>query len=368
VRSCAPDAVLLIYIGFMYRYQFMITFLPTFMKRMLSGVPFVTRFENVMGADPRKTTLSARLIRKAFALVDRRGEVNYGFGTLLRDSDRLIVLSESQLALLQEIHPGCERRATLIPPPANMRVIVDDSPGIRRRGRMKMGLRDSDFVIAYLGYIYRGKGIETLLRAFQLAARGSDSMRLVIIGGAQEPGSGVPEGYVETLVGLSRDLGIADRVRWMGEYTWDREDASLYLRASDLGVLPFRDGVYLNHSSLASMMAHGLPIISTRGARLEEAFVDRENVFLCPSKSAEALASAITIVAENPELRQRLAAGSVELTREWFSWDRATERTLQVLSAGQAGRSQQACKGLEGGDLGRATRESEGNGARSASC
>jgi glycosyltransferase involved in cell wall biosynthesis len=231
-----------------------------------------------------------------------------------------------------------------------------------------MGLRDDDLVIAYLGYIYRGKGIETLLRAFQLAARGNESMRLVIIGGAQQPGSGMPEGYVETLVGLSRELGIADRVKWMGEYTWDREDASLYLRASDLGVLPFRDGVHLNHSSLTSMMAHGLPIVSTRGSRLEGAFVDRENVFLCPSESAEALASAITVVAENPELRQRLAAGSAELTREWFSWNRATERTLEVLSADQAGRPLRACKGLEETDCGGSMRGRGGDGAQSASC
>src|SRR5688572_21538066 len=88
LRQSAPDAVLLIYIGWIYHYEFMITFAPTLSKKVLPGVPFVTRFENVMGADPRFTSLLSRLIRKWMVLRDGNRDIEYCYGTLLRDSDR----------------------------------------------------------------------------------------------------------------------------------------------------------------------------------------------------------------------------------------------------------------------------------------
>jgi glycosyltransferase involved in cell wall biosynthesis len=69
----------------------------------------------------------------------------------------------------------------------------------------------------------------------------------------------------------------------------------------------------------------------TRGELLEQAFVHGQNVFLCPPESPRALAEAIVTVMDDVDLRERLRAGSVELGRQWFSWDSAVERTLQEL-------------------------------------
>lgn len=330
VRGCAPDAVLLMYIGWTYKYHFMITFAPTFVKALLPGVPFVTRFENVMGADPRHTTIFARLVRKALALGDRHGKVNYGFGTLLRDSNRIIVLSEAHRLLLSECLPGIESKITLIPPSLNMRLSSESNGAARRHGRERLGLEENHIVIAYIGYIHAGKGLDTLLRAFQLVAQPRAELRLLMIGGAIAAESGNPEGYLHELLELAGQLGMADRVKWTGEFTWDREDASLYLRAADVCVLPFRRGIHLNNSSLASVAAHGLPIIATRGDFLEDAFVHGHNVLLCPPESPQALAAAITAVVDDPRLQQRLRAGSLQLAQEWFSWERAIQRTLET--------------------------------------
>jgi glycosyltransferase involved in cell wall biosynthesis len=321
------------YIGWIYQYQFMVTFLPTFVKRVLPGVPFVTRFENVMGADPGRTSLVARTVRKLLATADRRGNVNYGFGTLLRDSDRLIILSEAHRAVVSACLPGAERWTTLIPPPANMRLSSEANGAARKAGREKLGVADDAFVVAYIGYLHQGKGLETLLAAFQQVARRRDRARLVMIGGPIAPESGNPERYATGLAELARQLGIADRVHWTGEYTWDREEASLYLRAADVCVLPFRRGVHLNNSSLASAAVHGMPFVGTRGDLLETAFVHGGNVFLCPPDAPDALAAGIEAVMEDAGLRQRLGAGSRELAREWFSWDSALERTLGALTA-----------------------------------
>src|SRR6266540_4600596 len=47
MRRCRPDVVLLLYIGWVYNHQPLITFLPTICKTILPGVPCVTQFENI---------------------------------------------------------------------------------------------------------------------------------------------------------------------------------------------------------------------------------------------------------------------------------------------------------------------------------
>jgi glycosyltransferase involved in cell wall biosynthesis len=86
--------------------------------------------------------------------------------------------------------------------------------------------------------------------------------------------------------------------------------------------------VHLNNSSCSSAVSHGLPLITTRGEILDSPFIDQENVFLCPPKNPEAMATAIETLIDNSELRQRLRLGALQLAQEWFSWERAIDRTM----------------------------------------
>ncbi len=121
---------------------------------------------------------------------------------------------------------------------------------------------------------------------------------------------------------------------WTEGYQWDSEEASLFLRATDICVLPFDYGVTLNRSSLAAAAAHGLPIITTKGERLESPFKDGENVLLCPPKDPTALASAIEALLRDERLQERLRKGAADLANQWFSWDRTVERTIHALRNG----------------------------------
>ena len=46
IKGCAPDAVFLMYIGLMYNFHPMVTFLPTLCKRLFPQMPFITRYES----------------------------------------------------------------------------------------------------------------------------------------------------------------------------------------------------------------------------------------------------------------------------------------------------------------------------------
>ena len=184
----------------------------------------------------------------------------------------------------------------------------------------------------YFGYIFPNKGLETLLRAFHLVKSRGYNARLVIAGGVPAHLYEERFSYLKELEELARTLGVGNEVVWTGQCDWDRDEASLYLHAADVCVLPFDEGVSMNNSTFAAAAAHGRPIISTRGKTLERFFLHEENVFLCPPRDPEALAVAIQTLMDRAELRARLASGALKLAEEWFSWDRAVERTLAALN------------------------------------
>ena len=138
--------------------------------------------------------------------------------------------------------------------------------------------------------------------------------------------------YIDGLYAFAKQLEIEDHLIWTGEYASDSDEASLYLRAADACVFPFKHGVTLNRSSVAAAAAHGLPIITTKGNSLESPFIDQENLLLCPPEDPNSLAIAMASLMDNDALRRRLCAGALKLAAEHFSWDKALDRTIAALS------------------------------------
>jgi glycosyltransferase involved in cell wall biosynthesis len=204
------------------------------------------------------------------------------------------------------------------------------------RGRAFLGVRDDEFVILYYGYIYPGKGIETLLQAMHGLAQDHAASRLVIAGEILEhafsdtdrPGNTT---YKNELHDLARRLGISGQIIWTGPLAPDGDDGSLCMWAADLCVLPFDRGIQLNNSTFAAAASHGLPILTTRGTFLESAFIHGENVWLCPPRDPEAMASALRLLIEEPGRRTALSKGAFALSAEQFSWDRAADRIIALI-------------------------------------
>jgi glycosyltransferase involved in cell wall biosynthesis len=335
LKECAPDVVYLMYLGWTYNRQFMVTFTPTIVKRVLPRCTFVTRFENVGGADAPTNSLASRAIRKLVATLDARGGIDYHFGTLLRDSDAIALLSGRHEQIIERHCPGVGAKCQLIPPPSNMRVVSKEARDAREQGRKALGAAPDDFVLAYIGFIYPGKGIETLLAAAKAVSRDRKQLRLAIIGGGlanlEKEYPGRPR-YVDEMHKLADELGLNGRVAWTGDFSYDTDAASILLRGADACVLPFDTGVKLNNSSFSSAAAHGLPIITTRDDLLEKQFVHGDNVYLCAPRSPDDLSTAIRALIDDGALRERLAAGSERLAQEWYAWPTAVNRTMALFN------------------------------------
>lgn len=335
LKRISPDAILLMYVGAIYDSHPMTTFLPSIAKRVLPGVRVATRFENPLSqAAPGRQPLPSRLWRRWMAHRFDATGVHYASGTLLRDSDAVIVLCRHHLALLVAQDPSVADKAWMTPPPANMEVISDPDGRLRDSGRRRLGCGSGTFLLGYLGYAYQNKGIETLLRAVALLMRRGRDLRLVILGGPiapSWPGDDRGSTYYDGVRRLGETLGIAGDVVWHGSFSSvDREIASL-VHAVDAFVLPFDNGVHLNNSSVGLLSSYGAALVTTAREHTDEQFVNGRNVMLCEPGNPSALADLIERLIDEPALLRQLRLGARALADECFSWDSAVTATLETL-------------------------------------
>jgi FkbM family methyltransferase len=339
LRESRPDVVFLLYLGWVYRFQPMITFLPTICKSVLPGVPCVTQFEAI-DTSPRPQSIWSECLRKGMELWAGHKNVHRWYGTLLRDSACVIALSSPHRDRLVHEYEDVQEKCFVIPPPPLIRFCSEEPSTVRSQTRTAIGASESDFVLIYWGFIYPGKGVETLLQAFDIVFRQDSNVRLVLVGGSLEVSmSASSSDYFRMVQQLTERLSIAERITWTGQFQWDSDTGSRYLHAGDACVLPFDFGVTLNNSSLAAASTHGLPVIGTELPEgHDEALQHGRNIYLCQPRDPEMLAEAILSLKENALMRERLRTGAIRLAQDWYQPSIVARRLLEVLNAANASR------------------------------
>jgi glycosyltransferase involved in cell wall biosynthesis len=328
-RRLRPDVLNLHFNGLIYNSNPMITFALTPLKRMLKGTRAVTLIEYPTGIKLELNYSPAGFLNRAAALAF--GTRDQEYGTLLHESDGVILLSDSHARLVKGQLELTTANWTVIPPPPLIKLAPEGLES-RQRGRAALGLTDHEFVLMYFGYLYPQKGLETLFEALSLVAVRRNVVRLIIVGGSNEvmlKQFGRPN-YAKELRDMTHRLGIEDAVIWTGYCANDTDEVSLYFRSADVCVLPFDAGVYLNNSTFTVAAMHGMPIVSTRPNQLDVGISDGENVILCPPREPQALATAIESILDDETLRLRLSRGALQLARQRLTWDKAMEQTLEI--------------------------------------
>jgi len=314
-----PDVVDIHFTGPIYDSE-MITAVPAMLRRLLPRAQIVAHLEYPAGVPIPSGSFQLRVRR----LLQLGGAVlgNCGFGSILTHCHRIIALSAVHIETIDGFVRGVCERSVLIPPAPSME-IAPQAAG--QTARKDLHLEEGEFVFGYFGYLYPGKGLETLLAAFARIAIPGRLVRLLIIGGENEVmlRETFRTGFGADLKSLAESLGIGDKVIWTG---WTTE-ASRYLRACDVAVLPFDAGVFVNNSSFGAVAAHELPIISTIG---ESVIEDRRDALLVPPRNEEALSVAMDLLASDPALRATLAEGAAALAGKWYSAEGEAARHLEI--------------------------------------
>ncbi|MEW6235683.1 MAG: glycosyltransferase family 4 protein [Candidatus Omnitrophota bacterium] len=163
------------------------------------------------------------------------------------------------------------------------------------------------FTVGYIGRLLPMKGVDILLQAI----REIDGARLRLIGG----------GEIERFQNLSCELGIQDRVEWIGSLS--EESIPAELRRMDVLVLPSRRTErwmeQLGRAAIEAMAA-GVPVIGANTGAIPEVLSGAGRLF--EDGDIYGLAERIAELRSNPQERARLGEAGRQRAQSRFTWPR----------------------------------------------
>ena len=170
--------------------------------------------------------------------------------------------------------------------------------------------------LLYLGRIDPKKGIENLLRAYQIVSEDLGTMSHLVIAGAGE------QRYSETIRKLIEELGLAQKVKMVGHVVGDAKE--MLFQTSDVVIVPS----YTENFGLviAEALAHAIPVIASRGTPWK--CLEDVGCGLWVDNDPNSLAAAIKRIKSKP-LREMGLKGREWIQRE-FAKDSIAEKMVRV--------------------------------------
>ena len=119
-------------------------------------------------------------------------------------------------------------------------------------------------------------------------------------------------------------LGLSEKVQFLGY----QNNILEILRSMDIFILPsLWEGM---PNAILEAMAAGLPVVATNVGGTPEVVVDGETGFLVPPRDPEALANAIKLLIDDPELRKKFGQAGRERVERHFTIQETVRKTEEL--------------------------------------
>ena len=185
----------------------------------------------------------------------------------------------------------------------------------RANVRNELGLAPSDVALGIVGRVAEEKGHRYLVDALAMVTPDA-SLKLVIVGDG--PMSDSIRAYVS-------ERQVADRVIFCPF----RSDVNNVINALDIVAVP---SIWEEPCSavIQQAMALSKPVIGTKVGGTPEMIVDDETGLLVGARQIKELAGAMSLLASDPQMRQRQGEAGASRVRELFTLQRMAQRIEQV--------------------------------------
>jgi len=196
-------------------------------------------------------------------------------------------------------------------------------PGDREAARARWGIPRENPVIAYVGRFDPGKGLNTLMEAFE-QLQSHPKLQLILAGGF------VPGGTDEAEYTRWRSWVSAqpwhNRVHWLGRM--DSEDVADVYRAASIVVVPSR---YESFGMVAlEAMACGTPVVASDVGGLRQTVIHRETGLLFPVGDSEALRHACEHLLSDNALWERVSTFAARNALRCYPWARVAAQMSEL--------------------------------------
>jgi glycosyltransferase involved in cell wall biosynthesis len=195
--------------------------------------------------------------------------------------------------------------------------VIQDAPAIDRA--LFDTPKDARVALA-LARLHKAKALDVLLKA---VAQTPD-LWLWIAGEGPDR---------EQLVQLAKDLGVANRVRFLG---W-RTDRTALLRAADICAFPSR--FEPNGTVVVEAWAHGIPLVTAASAGPAWIARDNEDALIAPIDDVNGLAERLQAVLASKELAAKLVANGHKRIEQEFSEQAVVGQYIRMFETVRLGRA-----------------------------
>jgi D-inositol-3-phosphate glycosyltransferase len=203
-------------------------------------------------------------------------------------------------------------------------------PEDKAEARRRLGLPTDEPIVVYVGRMLPRKDVRNVVRALaalkRQAAPGDPLPLLLLVGGeTREPDeSATPE--IGVLRRLAADLGVTDRVRFLGRRQPD--ELRWCYAAGDVAVTtPWYEPFGLTP---LEGMACGRPVVGSAVGGIAFTVADGETGLLVPPRDPEALAAALGRLLADPARRDRMGRAARARVEDAFTWRTVAERTAAL--------------------------------------
>lgn len=230
-------------------------------------------------------------------------------------ADRVLVVSRSLLELISAKGIVAEPKAVVLGWGSSNGVNTTKfrPPTLQERtdARSSFGLHDRDFVIGFAGRLTSDKGVETLLDAVSTLAGAHPRTKLLLVGALDETDALSPE----TLKKFHAPWCVAPGpIDTMQDFYW----------ALDVFCLLSRREGFPNVNLEAS--ASGLPVVTTYATGCRDSVTNEVSGLLLDVGDSESAASALALLASQPDLRERLGSTGRQIVSERFPQEEVWKR------------------------------------------
>ena len=231
-------------------------------------------------------------------------------------SDRVLATDPGHADVARARFTGRGPEVTHLPIAPNIpvaRLDGDDPSAVRA----ELGLPQESRLAVFFGFFHPVKDLAGLIEAVAAARRVVPDLRLVLAGGSESHSvhGAAADALRRDLADVARRSGVERQVLFTGVLPED--DVSRLLRAADVAVFPFDDGVTAKSGSLLAALAHGAPTIATSPPGAVDRPTEANGVLRVPPKDTAAMVDALLLVLTDRALAARLAADGRAFADRW---------------------------------------------------
>jgi len=179
----------------------------------------------------------------------------------------------------------------------------------------QFSIAPDELILSTVSYLRPFKHPQVLIEALKELETRNVHARLFVAGDGD---------MLPALKTLSEQLGVADRVCWLGNVS----EPKTLLQASDIFLLASVGEAF--GLVLTEAMACGVPVVGSRSGSLMEVVEDQRTGLLCAPFDAPAFADAIEYLARDGHRRKEMGVQAMERVQRHFTLDVAVDKTLRI--------------------------------------